>query len=82
MKKIERYVCEICHTQFDTEEEAKNCEAVHEYPLDSSPELIYHYGSYYPMYIRIRSKTGIMCYKQTNEVRKEKGVPLRWEENQ
>ena len=29
MKKIERYVCEICYTEYNDKEQCKECEKVH-----------------------------------------------------
>lgn len=34
MKKVEHYVCEICHTEYAEKEKAVKCEKLHKIPLE------------------------------------------------
>ena len=86
MKKIEKYVCEICHTEFDYEAPAETCEQMHTYPLKGKPELIYTSGCCEPEYIKIRCFDRDIFYKKLMDcpsgLMRKKGVPILWEENQ
>ena len=37
MKKVEHYVCEICHTEYADREKAKKCEKSHKIPTGVKP---------------------------------------------
>ena len=58
MLKVERWVCELCFTEYDTEEKAKACECSHEVVRDMV-HSIYSKDEPYPPYVIVRFKNNV-----------------------
>lgn len=61
MKKVEHYVCELCHTEYEEKEKAEKCEKSHKIPTKVKAEKYRPIESSYegmPDYVRVTFSDG------------------------
>lgn len=60
MKKVERYVCDVCGTLYDNEGDCVRCESLHSKVIDNNGiELKYVPGQKYPNGIEVHFRDAV-----------------------
>lgn len=57
MKEKTFYMCDFCHTNYKTEEEATACEETH-CTINGTDEVVYHSKQKYPEKIKVKFSDG------------------------
>lgn len=61
MKAVQKYQCEVCHTEYVSEKSAQDCESSHKIPLSivhSRHLALSQNGTGYPVSITVRMSDG------------------------